>query len=87
VIRSTSRPPKPKGGRLITLQTSALEDGTNELIIEVTNTWYNGLIGNALLPAERRTIRTDVTTSGGLLWAKLKPLSSGFFSPVRLIRR
>jgi hypothetical protein len=65
--------------------TSALKDGDNELIVEVTNTWYNRLIGDAKLPPAQRTTRTNVTTSGGKPWAQLEPLESGLFGPVRVV--
>jgi hypothetical protein len=65
--------------------TDALREGSNELVVEVTNTWYNRLIGDAKLPPERRTTRTNVTTSGGKRWSELEPLESGLFGPVRLV--
>ncbi|MBL8291525.1 MAG: hypothetical protein JNN08_06800 [Bryobacterales bacterium] len=65
--------------------TSALKDGDNELIVEVTNTWYNRLIGDAKLPPGQRTTRTNVTVSGGKPWAQLEPLESGLFGPVRVV--
>jgi hypothetical protein len=43
------------------------------------------LIGDALLPWEERTTRTNVTTSGGRPWGKLEPLESGLFGPVRVV--
>jgi hypothetical protein len=67
--------------------TDALRDGLNELIVEVTNTWYNRLVGDAALPAEKRITRTNVQTSGGQPWAKLEPVESGLMGPVRLIAR
>jgi hypothetical protein len=65
--------------------TEALQEGVNELIVEVTNTWYNRLAGDALLLPEERITRTNVTTSGGQPWAKLQPLDSGLMGPVRLV--
>jgi hypothetical protein len=38
--------------------TKALKNGPNEIRIEVTNTWANRLIGDQLLPAEKRTTWT-----------------------------
>ncbi|MBI4909490.1 MAG: hypothetical protein HY820_38080 [Acidobacteria bacterium] len=64
---------------------NALQDGENTLEVEVTNTWFNRLIGDSKLPPAQRTTRTNVTTSGGLPWNKLEPLESGLFGPVRLI--
>jgi hypothetical protein len=65
--------------------TEALREGPNELIVEVSNTWYNRLIGDAALPADKRMTRTNITTSGGKPWAKLEPLDSGLLGPVRLV--
>jgi hypothetical protein len=65
--------------------TEALRDGDNELIVEVTNTWYNRLIGDAKLPPDQRTTRTNVTTSDGKPWVQLEPVESGLFGPVRVV--
>jgi hypothetical protein len=65
--------------------TSALQNGSNELIVEITNTWYNRLVGDAALPADKRITHTNVGTSGGKPWANLEPLDSGLFGPVRLV--
>jgi len=62
----------------------AVREGPNELVVEVTNTWFNRLAGDAKLPKEQRTTRTNVTTSGQLPWAQQEPLRSGLFGPVRL---
>ncbi len=67
--------------------TSALQEGANELVVEVTNTWYNRLVGDARLPAEKRITRTNVVGSGQKPWAQLPPLRSGLFGPVRLVAR
>jgi hypothetical protein len=60
--------------------TSALKDGENELVVEVTNTWHNRLVGDAKLPPGQRTTRTNITTSGAR-----EPLESGLFGPVRVV--
>jgi hypothetical protein len=65
--------------------TAALKEGVNELVVEVTNTWYNRLVGDARLPAGERTTRTNITMSGDKPWAELEPLRSGLFGPVRLV--
>jgi hypothetical protein len=65
--------------------TQALRDGANELAVEITNTWFNRLVGDAKLPPEKRTTRTNVLTSGGVPWARLEPIESGLFGPVRLV--
>jgi hypothetical protein len=66
--------------------TSALHDGGNELTVEVTNTWFNRLIGDAKNAGSPIT-RTNVTVSGNTPWAGLEPLDSGLFGPVNLVRR
>lgn len=65
--------------------TSALKAGSNELVVEVTNTWYNRLVGDARLPPAQRITHTNITTSGQRPWTELTPLRSGLFGPVRLI--
>jgi hypothetical protein len=65
--------------------TEALKDAKNELAVDVTNTWYNRLIGDAGLPPGERLTRTNVPTSGGKPWAELEPLGSGLLGPVRLM--
>jgi len=65
--------------------TEALREGTNELAVEVTNTWYNRLIGDSLLPPAERITRTNVMSAGGQSWAKRTPLESGLFGPVRIL--
>jgi hypothetical protein len=64
--------------------TSALRAGRNELVVEVTNTWYNRLTGDARLPAAKRLTRTNVDRSSFKPWTELEPLPSGLFGPVRL---
>lgn len=64
--------------------TEALQTGQNELVIEVTNTWHNRLVGDATLPAQQRFTRTNVLTSGGRPWSDLQPIPSGLFGPVTL---
>jgi hypothetical protein len=65
----------------------ALHPGRNELEVEVTNTWMNRLIGDALLPAgSPRLTKTNVTVSGTRPFRSLQPLPSGLFGPVRLVR-
>jgi hypothetical protein len=65
--------------------TGALKAGTNELRIEVANTWSNRLAGDALLPERDRRTRTNVTHSGVKPWKDTPLLKSGLFGPVRLI--
>jgi hypothetical protein len=62
--------------------TGRLKPGRNELVVDVTNTWYNRLAGDARLPADERITRTNITTSGGRPWSELDPIESGLFGPV-----
>lgn len=64
----------------------ALREGPNELVVEVTGTWFNRLVGDAKLPPGQRTTRTNVTTSGQQPWSRLEPVAAGLFGPVRVVR-
>ena len=65
--------------------TEALRDGENELVVDVTNTWHNRLVGDAQLAPQQRTTRMNVPTSDQKPWTQLQPIESGLFGPVRLI--
>ena len=82
--------------------TAAVQPGANDLEIEVANLWPNRLIGNALLPKQKRltttNVRTyDTMTSGtwgcSICEARKKSgraaalLPSGLLGPVRLLVR
>jgi hypothetical protein len=41
--------------------TPAVQPGTNHLVVEVANTWANGLAGDARLPVGQRRTKTNVT--------------------------
>jgi hypothetical protein len=61
--------------------TNALHPGKNELRIEVTNTWFNRLKGDQLLPEKER-----ITVTNAPFWSKDKPLlPAGLLGPVTLI--
>jgi Glycosyl hydrolases family 2, sugar binding domain. len=60
---------------------SALKNGKNKLTVEVVNSWYNRLVGDAGLPAEKR--QTKVTHDPFKQSDVLQP--SGLIGPVRLI--
>ncbi|MPZ20388.1 MAG: hypothetical protein GEV06_21100 [Luteitalea sp.] len=64
--------------------TESLRPGENELIVEVTNTWQNRLVGDAALPPAQRVTRTNVVTSDATPWSELQPMRSGLFGPVTL---
>jgi hypothetical protein len=62
--------------------TKALRPGKNELKIEVTNTWFNRLKGDLLLPEKERVTQTNAP-----FWAKDKPLlPAGLLGPVTIVR-
>lgn len=67
--------------------TKALREGTNELVVEVINTWHNRLVGDAVLPPDARRTRTNITNSGGKIWRDAELLNAGLFGPVRLVAR
>jgi hypothetical protein len=61
--------------------TKALRPGKNDLRIEVTNTWFNRMKGDLLLPEKERITQTNAP-----FWAKDKPLMpAGLLGPVTLI--
>jgi hypothetical protein len=63
--------------------TKAMHIGKNELRIEVTNTWFNRLKGDLLLPEKERVTRTNAP-----FWGKEKPLlPAGLLGPVVLIKK
>ena len=41
--------------------TDDLKAGTNNLRVEVANTWANGLAGDAKLPVDKRRTKTNIT--------------------------
>jgi hypothetical protein len=65
--------------------TDALRTGSNQLRIEVANTWSNRLVGDAQGPASERVTRTNITVTGGKRWRDAPLLPSGLFGPVRLV--
>lgn len=62
--------------------TKALRDGANELVIAVTNTWANRLIGDAGLPTEDR--QTWMTAP--YLPADAKLLPAGLLGPITIVK-
>ena len=57
-----------------------IKEGENELVIEVTSTWYNRLVYDASLPEEKRKTWTIAGPSAN------SPLREcGLMGPVRLI--
>lgn len=63
--------------------TGRLRPGNNELRVKVVNLWCNRIIGDAVLPPEKRLTRTNITRL-----TKDTPLEpSGLLGPVRLLTR
>lgn len=61
--------------------TQALKSGTNQLEIEVTNTWHNRLVGDQQLPENKR-----ITWTTAPFRLEGKPLlEAGLFGPVKLL--
>ncbi len=65
--------------------TGLLRPGSNELVVEVANTWNNRLVGDAVGVGGRRYTRTNVTTDNGVPWAQVPLRPSGLFGPVKLM--
>jgi len=61
--------------------TSALKPGTNELRVDVVNTWRNRLVGDRDLPAAKRHTKTNIT-----IRKEWKLLESGLLGPVKILR-
>ncbi len=66
--------------------TAALRDGENEIVVEVTGTWHNRLVGEARGTLPKRT-RTNIAVSQRKAWKDLEPIEAGLFGPVRLVAR
>ena len=59
--------------------TGVLRPGANTLVVEVTNLWVNRMIGDGMLPPEKRICRCSLPPMKG------QPLDSGLLGPVRLL--
>lgn len=66
--------------------TNALRAGTNELVVEVANTWSNRLVGDAQSPDGKKFCRTNIDKSltWQVPWKETPLLESGLLGPVRL---
>jgi hypothetical protein len=62
-----------------------LRTGPNELVVEVTNTWFNRILGDAALPEDQRMTRTNVPVVSSRPEIRNEPIRSGLFGPVRIV--
>jgi hypothetical protein len=67
--------------------TSALKPGMNRLAIRVTNEWTNRLVGDRLLPPEKRVLPQAGPTPprGGFFFGPREPAESGLLGSVRFV--
>ncbi|HEX5791186.1 MAG TPA: glycosyl hydrolase [Luteolibacter sp.] len=60
-----------------------LKSGSNDLQIEVSNSWHNRLISEANLPADQRQAHVSQAYSAG---PKPQPIASGLLGPVKMMK-
>ncbi len=67
--------------------TDTARTGSNDLVVEVANTWSNRLVGDTRLPEDKRFCRTNMTHSltWEAPWKDTPLLESGLLGPVRLV--
>ena len=67
--------------------TSALKAGVNHLEIKVTNEWTNRIVGDRLLPPEKRILSQGGPTPprGGMFFGPREPAESGLLGSVRIV--
>ena len=67
--------------------TDAVKAGTNELVVEVANTWSNRLVGDAQNADGKPFCRTNIVKSltFQVPWKETPLLESGLLGPVKLI--
>jgi hypothetical protein len=67
--------------------TSLVKPGANALKIEVMNLWINRLVGDDLLPPEKRLTRTNIRRDDLIRKseAKWETVPAGLLGPVRLL--
>lgn len=68
--------------------TEYVQEGDNELKIEVLNLWVNRLTGDKLLPEEQRFTKTNIQSDGGNWLANYSDWNeepAGIFGPVRVL--
>ncbi|HZL29034.1 MAG TPA: glycosyl hydrolase [Acidobacteriaceae bacterium] len=66
--------------------TAAMRPGANRIEVKVTNEWTNRLIGDALLPPEKRILSQTVGGRAGSFGPPPQLKESGLLGSVRLIR-
>lgn len=66
--------------------TAALREGANEVVVEVTGTWHNRLVGEARGAVPKLT-RTNIAVSQRKSWKDLEVIEAGLFGPVLLVPR
>ena len=64
--------------------TDFIQNGKNELKVEVANTWSNRLVGDALTNSHFTYSNIKASTRGGLPWNKTPLIKSGLLGPVTL---
>jgi len=67
--------------------TSALTTGENHIVIKVTNEWTNRVVGDRLLPPEKRILPQSGPTPprGGVFFGPKDPAESGLIGEARII--
>ena len=67
--------------------TDAVKAGTNQLVVEVANTWSNRLVGDAQNPDGKQYCRTnmDKSLTWQVPWKETPLLESGLLGPVQLM--
>jgi hypothetical protein len=68
--------------------TAALKPGVNKLEIKVTNEWTNRLVGDRLLPPEKRILSQAVAApprGGGAFFGPREPAESGLLGSVKIV--
>jgi hypothetical protein len=67
--------------------TSALKPGLNKVEIKVTNEWTNRIVGDRLVPPEKRILPQagPVPRGGGAFFGPREPAESGLLGSVKLV--
>jgi (4-O-methyl)-D-glucuronate---lignin esterase len=66
--------------------TSALKPGVNHLAIKVTNEWTNRIVGDRLLPPDKKVLsQSGSAPRGGFFFGPREPAESGLLGEVRIV--